>query len=816
MKSAIWAVILVWWAMAAGATEWYVAPAGQDAGAGTRAAPFATIGRAATVAQPGDTVRVAAGVYRETVRPARGGAAGRPVRYLADGQVTVDGCDPLRGTWQRDGQRWTLTTDQRFVQLFCDDRPMIEARWPNAPLDDPMAMPRASAGPGTDYTVLRDPRLPPGDWNGAIVLLWPGSRWSNYTRRVTNYQPGSGFDFDQTLERATKDKFHQEDPYRPRAGNPYLLYGCLAALDAPGEWLLDERGKLSFMTPDGRPPSAHELTVKQRSLAFDLHGLRFVELTGFRIRGAAFDLTDAEDCRVVGCHLRWVDQVREYTGGRVPASGCVVTGRNNEIRHCSFGQSPLTMLRIGGRDNRLLDSVLFNLNTLGSDRGGLDLGGSDGTLVSRCTLGRTGRDTIVHHGARHQRIEYCELWQTNLLNNDSGAIYCWSTDGQGGVIAYNWIHDNLGDSTVGVYLDNFSRNFVVHHNLIWNSSGSGIRLNSDAVGHLVSNNTVLRSREPFGTYCYAAYRPTMAGTRIVNNLVDQRLRLSDPAWFVQGELGPEISHNLVAAVGADGVPVAGSAALGAGLAVPGVTDGVTGKAPDVGAYQADGPRWTAGAGWHPADEPRQQPYNLTFAPLPPLTARTMLTDGLQLWLDGADEATVSRDATGRVSAWADKSPARRRLTAGPGFSYVAAGLAGQGVVRGAGQSALTVGTIRAGLGPVAAFVVAQGLTAGGPSWQRLCGAWVGDEARQDWVEPSWQLGRPGGATPAAFAPQLYTFVRPRGYTLDHVVVFGPGTGSAQYHAGDIAELLLYDRALSAAEVDAVTLYLTHKWRLAEG
>jgi hypothetical protein len=142
-------------------------------------------------------------------------------------------------------------------------------------------------------------------------------------------------------------------------------------------------------------------------------------------------------------------------------------------------------------------------------------------------------------------------------------------------------------------------------------------------------------------------------------------------------------------------------------------------------------------------------------------------------------------------------------------------VAGQGVVRGAGQAALTVGAIRTAFGPVAAFVVAQGPSAGGPSWQRLCGAWVGDEARLDWIEPSWMIGRAGGATPAAFPPQLFSFVRSGGCTLDHVTVFGPGTGNAQYLSGDIAELLLFDRALSAAEVDAVSLYLTHKWGLGD-
>ncbi len=814
MKRAL--IVLLATAALAPAADLYVAPNGQDANAGRQTQPFATIGRAAAVAQPGDTVHVATGTYRETVKPQASGQAGRPIRYLAEGTVTVSGAEALTGTWQRERNGvWSLATPLRFVQLLCDGRMMPEARWPNVPLDDIMAMPRATAGPGTDYTGLADPKLPPGDWNGAVVLLWPGSRWSNYTRRVTQYQAGQSFRFDQTLEQARKDPYHQQDPYRPTAGNPYLLYGVRAALDSPGEWLLDEAaGRVLFISPDDRAPADHALEVKQRPLAFDLKGLGYIELSGFRVVAAAMDLTDAHDCQVVDCHLRWIDHVREFAQWRTPGTPNQVTGRNNVLRRCSFGHAPLTALRVAGQDNRLDDCVFFNLNYLGSSNAGLDLGRSVGVQVNRCRLGRTGRDTIGHHGAKHQRIEYCELWQTNLLNNDSGAIYCWGTDSDGGVVAHNWIHDNLGDSTVGVYLDNFSKNFVVHHNLIWNSSGSGIRLNSDAVGHLVANNTVLRSREPFGTYCYAAYTPTMKGTRIVNNLVDERLKLRDPQYFVQGALGPEVHHNLVGAMDADGVPTADSAAVDAGCPVPGVTDGFRGQAPDVGAYEVGGERWTAGATWRPADEPRQAKADLSFRPLPPLTEQSMLTAGLQLWLDAADAASVTRDGAGRVTGWADKSPARRALAPrGGGLNYVPSALGGRAVVRGDGKTCLPVGTLRAALGPVSVFLVAQGVDAAGPSWQRLCGAWIGGQDKQDWLEPNWMIGRAGGAKPAAFEAQLFWLLRPKGFTLDHVMVFGPGTESAQYLLGDVAELLIYDRALRPSEADAVTEYLTRKWGL---
>ncbi len=55
------------------AREIHVAKTGSDSGSGTQSSPYLTINKAASVAQPGDTVNVHAGTYREWVRPVRGG-----------------------------------------------------------------------------------------------------------------------------------------------------------------------------------------------------------------------------------------------------------------------------------------------------------------------------------------------------------------------------------------------------------------------------------------------------------------------------------------------------------------------------------------------------------------------------------------------------------------------------------------------------------------------------------------------------------------------------------------------------------------------
>ncbi|MBD3316838.1 MAG: DUF1565 domain-containing protein [Chitinivibrionales bacterium] len=57
----------------------HVAKDGNDQDAGDGQAPYLTINKAASVADPGDTVTVHEGVYREHVKPVRGGNASAPI-----------------------------------------------------------------------------------------------------------------------------------------------------------------------------------------------------------------------------------------------------------------------------------------------------------------------------------------------------------------------------------------------------------------------------------------------------------------------------------------------------------------------------------------------------------------------------------------------------------------------------------------------------------------------------------------------------------------------------------------------------------------
>ncbi len=789
---------------------YYLSPQGDDSGPGTKESPWRTLARACEAAGPSDTVILQAGVYRETLRPMRSGESGRPIRFLAapGAKVVLSGAEPLAGEWQPyKGQIFALKTALKFQQLFVDGQMMPEARWPNSPPGDLMSYSRAVTESGTGYETLSDSHLPAGDWRGGIVLMWPGQWWFSDTRRIAGYELGKALRFDRTMKPKNADTFHATDPYLPRAGNYYVLMGSLDGLDSPGEWFLDETaGMLYLWAADDASPEKHRVEVKQRDTACDLHKLGFIEIIGVDMLGAAVNMRDAHDCLLEDCRLRYVEHHRDCDRENVPPALNVVTGRNNLWRRCLVAYGATGVLHLGGESNRLENCVLHDANYLGTSRGGLDVGRSVAAQVSRCTIFRAGRDLVGFGGCRRLRFEHNDLYAANMLNDDAAAIYGWGTDGEGSVIAYNWIHDNPRSNAV--YLDNFCKHFIVHHNVIWGSRGNSIRLNCDALSHQVYNNTLAQVAEPFGTFTYSGHVPTMQGTRIINNLINARLDPKNPLAFVQGDLGPELHHNGPGAVDREGYPEADSKAVDAGVVIPGFTDGFKGKAPDLGAYEAGGPRWTAGADWRDAVAGEPPTRNLQYRPQPPIAAATMIQAGLVLWLDAQSPSTLDRAPDGTVLAWRDRSSsalvARPTHTNGA-LKVVADGLRGKPVVRSDGRANLLVSGLRRGPGAVTALVVSQGVDASGPTWGRIIKCFTGEN--KSWEEPNWEVLRPEGKQPRPYPAQVFSVQRTGEAALADITLLAT--------AADVAEVLVFDRALRFDEQEAVEQYLRAKWSLTE-
>ena len=98
-------VVLAGLSSACLATDYYVATDGSDSHSGSKTEPWRTIQHAADTLQPGDTVYIRGGVYRECVQPGRGGTSeDKRIAFKAyPGEIPmIKGSEPI-ATWQEQG-----------------------------------------------------------------------------------------------------------------------------------------------------------------------------------------------------------------------------------------------------------------------------------------------------------------------------------------------------------------------------------------------------------------------------------------------------------------------------------------------------------------------------------------------------------------------------------------------------------------------------------------------------------------------------------------------------------------------------------------
>lgn len=219
--------------------EFHVAKSGSDTAAGTAEDPLLSIGAAAELAKPGDSVVVHAGVYREWVNPPRGGTADAPITYQAaldaDGRyepVTISGAEPVT-----------------------DWRPHADGVWT-------AVVPNTLFGEHNPYTERIG-----GDWFFDQVNTW-------HTGEV--YLDGKSMYESLTLDgvehpEATADSFD-------RAGS-LLTWYCEAGEDVTQIWA-------NFGDAD---PAEHEIEVNARKFVFwpAATGIDYLTVRGFTLTKAA-------------------------------------------------------------------------------------------------------------------------------------------------------------------------------------------------------------------------------------------------------------------------------------------------------------------------------------------------------------------------------------------------------------------------------------------------------------------------------------------------------------------------------------------------
>ncbi len=595
------AVAILLGAWPAKATTYYVATYGSDANQGTTlAAPFQTIQHAAATAAAGDTCFVRAGVYHETLAPSGSGTSNDPITFAAysNDVVTLDGADVVTGwTVLSNGiyqapVNWDLGTG--YNQVFVDGAMMHQAQYPDYGGGDVLHPATVSVTINSINTNVITSAAwggkPDNYWAGSWFLGGVGNAWAWQSARVLS----------STANTITVDPATATANWWFTGGGRGFLWGKYNLLDADDEWDLQTNsgGNILYLRiAGGGDPSSHMVEMKHRNWCVDLNGRNYIVVSNFNLWAGAARLKGngnaLQDCQgQFLSHFMVIRQGYYENDNTDQGGGVVINGNNNLVRGCTLFNTAGSGVYSRGSSNVITRNLIYDTDYSGTYACCIALHGS-GETVTFNTAYSSGRDILRPEGTGSD-IRFNDLSNPGLLCKDLGPIYVWGVNGQGTSgpatrIANNWVHDNTNSSLSPlIYLDNYDANFVVDHNVCWNSSGdSGIRINGPALGHLVYDNTLFNCND-VGTRTYDAWPNSNP----------------NPAFWTNDVYQYSASNNLFLATSPQSQLVdwavddfrlqTNAPAIDAGVIIPGFTDGYTGGAPDLGAHESGSLPWNAG------------------------------------------------------------------------------------------------------------------------------------------------------------------------------------------------------------------------------
>jgi hypothetical protein len=426
---------------------------------------------------------------------------------------------------------------------------------------------------------------------------------------------------------------HDADWFKARKYTPYFLFGKLEALDTASEWFRASDGMLYLWAPSGNNPNNRTVEVKRRDIAFDLIDRSYITIEGLnifaaRINSRSLPVTDADSSSSKGILLdrlnaKYVDHDSVYTLYEYENrfSGIVLGGEDSEIRNSTIDGSFGNAIGLHGVNVRAVNNIIRNVNYGNNDSGGIYLS-NDLNRASYNTLYNIGGNAIIWREGKRFKIKNNHIYDYNILSSDVGGLYTFGAsaygtdykDAQGTEIAYNIIHDSRARQSApdvqfiggnGIYIDNGTAGYIIHHNVTWNVK-TGIILNTPSQDNQVYNNTVnandqsmtswpervtpnnvLKNNIFTGGLSLNGFEPgdevTSDGTTSSTQMVlDKNIYEGTDPQFVDASAN---NYQLQAS----------SPARNSGIEIAPYTDGFNESAPDRGAYEYGQTPWKAGA-----------------------------------------------------------------------------------------------------------------------------------------------------------------------------------------------------------------------------
>ncbi|PWJ37950.1 T9SS type A sorting domain-containing protein [Sediminitomix flava] len=604
------------------ATNYYVSKSGNDSNAGTESEPFLSIAKASSMLTAGDTCFIMEGTYRETIIPKSAGQDGNPIVYTNyNNEEVLISATEIIDTWeQHEGNIYKANYAMKLGRqnmVFCDDKPMDYARWPNNTDDDVYTIDAWDVESGSASTVLGK-NLPEHSWVGGLIWYLGAHSGASWTREITA-STTSMITF--TEVDITKWPFDPHNPtvFRNNNRGRFYLMGVLDALDYEREWFY-ENGSVYFQAPGNVDPSTLKVEVSARDKAIDI-GKSYVHIDGLKVFGGRVEVK-ANKCILKNMEIKHgletLDRL-DNTGAQVAEGAIFVRGVDNIITQNTIDGSSLNGIYVAGWGGStqvdINNNYIRNTNTVGIHASPIRNAATNSRIYGN-TIETTGRDGI-YNGANNCEIAYNDVSDCMRINNDGGVYYTvGNADDKNVEIHHNWFHDSEGPDyadgrAAGIYLDNHSKGYSVHHNVVWNITWSGIQLNWDNWNIDIYNNSIYEVEEGMGRWENGF---TLDDVVLKNNY-------ASILEFIGTDINDETNiisdQNPFASVeNHDFRPSVTSYLIDKGEVIEGYTDGFVGNAPDIGAYEYGLTPWIPGVnpvigGEIDTDAPDPNPSNPT-------------------------------------------------------------------------------------------------------------------------------------------------------------------------------------------------------------
>ncbi|MDB5439035.1 MAG: transcriptional initiation protein Tat [Caulobacteraceae bacterium] len=492
-------------------------PAADDNGPGTQARPFRTIGKAAGLLQPGERVVINSGIYRECVRPARGGTGPtQMISYEAapGAKVYIRGSEILKDGWQQQQQ----------------------AARPGPP-GAPGAPAAAAATPPSIWRIDLKNDLFPDNYNPFALISIMGS-WGWLDPKTVDMGPylrrrGLVFVDGKPLEPMEQagELTSPNLPARPDFTKPPVSVGGMPARRRGGAIMQEMGGvptgrfavnisgnALTVRLPSGAPAD-HLIEATTRAQAFipAVAGAGYIRVKGLTFQHCAnpypfpqygmVSLAGGDHWILEDNTFEWANGVGLDIGSDGDSGGARAVGASQIVRRNIFRYCGVEGIGGMGTSNTLIEDNLVEWCGWADAERGWE---SAGTKFHRARNMLYRRNVI-----RHIRFANGAWWDVDNTNNRitqnifadiytvGAAIHIEMTPQQNS-IDNNIIWDvrnaepgtpgQRGCAGSGIF-DNASDNLIIVQNLIGNCENSGIfaivrpdRGGGTAVGNTVSNN----------------------------------------------------------------------------------------------------------------------------------------------------------------------------------------------------------------------------------------------------------------------------------------------------------------------------------------